>query len=70
MHFKQPSKDTPDYLQINIESSESEEMRIAKIEWDAHLQKSEQDRIHVAADRMAASEDIFLFSFDLEKSHL
>uniref|UniRef100_A0A1A9VGC3 Uncharacterized protein n=1 Tax=Glossina austeni TaxID=7395 RepID=A0A1A9VGC3_GLOAU len=30
------------------------------------LAKSEQARTHVAADRMLASEDIFVFSFDLQ----
>ncbi|GFV43604.1 uncharacterized protein TNCV_2679061 [Trichonephila clavipes] len=71
LHFKQPSKDTCktcDYLQIKIESSDSEEMRMAKIEKNVHLQKAEQARSHMVADRRAASEDIFVFSFDLEKA--
>uniref|UniRef100_A0A1A9VT70 Uncharacterized protein n=1 Tax=Glossina austeni TaxID=7395 RepID=A0A1A9VT70_GLOAU len=41
---------------------------MAKIEKDAHLQKAKQARSHMAANLMAASENIFLFSFDLEEA--
>lgn len=71
LHFKAPSKDTCstcDSLQIKIESSDSERMRTAKSEKDAHLQKAEQARSHMTADRTAVSEERFVFSFDLEKA--
>lgn len=66
LHFKQSSKDTRKtcgYLQIKTEFSDSEEMRMAKIEKDAHLQNAEQARSHMTADLVAASEDVFVFSF-------
>lgn len=64
LHFKQPSKDTCQtcgYLQIKIQSSISEGIRIAKLGKDTHLKRAEQARSHMAADRMAASDKILVF---------
>ncbi|UYV75554.1 hypothetical protein LAZ67_13000591 [Cordylochernes scorpioides] len=71
LHFKQPSKDTCqtcDYLQIKIQSSDSEGIQMAKIEKENHLEEAERARSLMAADRKAASDKIFVFSFDLEKA--
>uniref|UniRef100_A0A1A9VAE3 Uncharacterized protein n=1 Tax=Glossina austeni TaxID=7395 RepID=A0A1A9VAE3_GLOAU len=53
--------------ELYVSTEENTEMRMAKIERAAHLQKADQARSYMAADRMAASEDIFVFSFDLQK---
>ncbi|UYV82284.1 hypothetical protein LAZ67_21001583 [Cordylochernes scorpioides] len=71
LHFKQPSKDTCqtcDYLQIKIQSSDSEGIQMAKIEKENHLEEAERARSLMAADRKAASDKFFVFSFDLEKA--
>ncbi|GFW17791.1 uncharacterized protein TNCV_1133911 [Trichonephila clavipes] len=71
LHFKQPSKDTCqtcDAFQIKIQSSDDEGIKMAKIEKETHLEEAERARSQMAADRMAASEKLFVFSFDLEKA--
>nr|XP_033325321.1 uncharacterized protein LOC117219890 [Megalopta genalis] len=71
LHFKQPSKDTCqncDALQIKIQSSDGEAKKMAEIEKETHLEEAERARSQMAADRMATSEKVFLFSFDLEEA--
>lgn len=71
LHFKQPSKDTCqacDAFQIKIQSSDDEGIKMAKIERETHLKEAERARSQMAADRMATSEKLFVFSFDLEKA--
>uniref|UniRef100_A0A1A9ZAJ9 Uncharacterized protein n=1 Tax=Glossina pallidipes TaxID=7398 RepID=A0A1A9ZAJ9_GLOPL len=53
---------------LTTESSDSEGLKMAKLEKVAHLRKVEQARGHMAADRKAASEEIFAVSFDFEKA--
>ncbi|KAI4478515.1 hypothetical protein M0804_011838 [Polistes exclamans] len=71
LHFKQPSKDTCqtcDALQIKIQSSDGEGKKTAEIEKETHLEEAEEARSQMAADRMATSEKVFVFSFNLEKA--
>lgn len=71
LHFKQPSKDTCqtcDALKIKSQSSDGEGIKTAEIEKESHLEEAERARSQMAADRMATSEKIFVFSFDLEKA--
>ncbi|CAH1106789.1 unnamed protein product [Psylliodes chrysocephalus] len=71
LHFKQPSEDTCqtcDAFQIKIQSSDDEGIKMAKIEKETHLEETERARSQMAADRMATSEKLFVFSFDLEKA--
>lgn len=71
LYIKQPSKDTCqtcDAFQIKIQSSDDEGIKMAKIEKETHLEEAERARSQMAADRMATSEKLFVFSFDLEKA--
>lgn len=71
LHFKQPSKDTCqtcDAFQIKIQSLDDEGIQMAKIEKETHLEEAERARSQMAADRMATSDKLFVFSFDLEKA--
>lgn len=42
-------------------------IQMAKIEKETHLEEAERARSQMAADRMATSDKLFVFSFDLEK---
>ncbi|KAL3287741.1 hypothetical protein HHI36_002205 [Cryptolaemus montrouzieri] len=69
--FKQPSKNTCqscDGFQIKIQSSDDDGIKMAKIEKETHSGEAERARSEMAADRMATSEKLFVFSFDLEKA--
>ena len=70
LHFKLPSKDTCqtcDAFQIKIQSLDDEGIRMAKIEKETHLEEAERARSQMTADRMATSDKLFVFSFNLEK---
>ncbi|GFX51550.1 uncharacterized protein TNCV_5012541 [Trichonephila clavipes] len=43
-------------------------IKMAKIEKETHLEEAERARSQMPADRMATSEKLFVFSFDLEKA--
>lgn len=71
LHFKHPAKDTCqtcDSLQIQIQFSEHDVIRAAEIKKKEHLQQAEQARTHMAHDRTKASNELFVFSFDLEEA--
>ncbi|UYV67872.1 hypothetical protein LAZ67_5002317 [Cordylochernes scorpioides] len=62
----------PDNWARNIQkqkrTKDSEGIQMAKIEKENHLEEAERARSLMAADRKAASDKIFVFSFDLEKA--
>ncbi|GLV33297.1 hypothetical protein CBL_20096, partial [Carabus blaptoides fortunei] len=72
LHFKPPSKDTCqlcDSLQLKIDFGETEDVKkIAESEKELHLRKAELARSSLNSDKVLANENIFVFTFDLEKA--
>ncbi|GFW10300.1 uncharacterized protein TNCV_5096511 [Trichonephila clavipes] len=55
-------------LQKHNRIKDDEGIKMAKIEKETHLEEAERARSQMAADRMATSEKLFVFSFDLKKA--